>query len=142
MENKIGKLVLGVFILFSSACMSDSLSSKTIPVSIDEVSTLRIGENLIRVIRYNMELEPKIIIERLTTPVLSVIESKTIDSILLAGETLDFNKSQGVFIEDFSIKNSIVNIKFEYFYPTNGSVIVNCNMLIASNNFEPLQCQK
>jgi len=141
-KNVICKFVFSLFVLFSFACMGNSASEETIPLSIDAVSTSRVGENLIRVIRYNMELEPQITIERLSTPVLSLIESKTINSIVISGEKLDFNRGQGVFIEDFSIEKSRIHIKLEYFYPKGESVIAECEMLVTVNNFEPLKCRK
>ena len=105
-------LMIGVNLVFASN------ESPTIPLSIDDVKTQLINKNLIRIIQYNTEVEPKLVIERLARPRLKVIEKLVIKKVKVGDRNIDFEDTAGVFVESINvIKN---NIKFSVYFVFSG----------------------
>ncbi|MEJ3628782.1 hypothetical protein WFH55_13300, partial [Vibrio vulnificus] len=55
----------------------------TLPVSIDRVETYRINGFLIRIVKHNMEVEPLLEIDKITTPEFRIVDSLEITSVFI-----------------------------------------------------------
>jgi len=105
---------------------SFSASSSVLPASIDKVETYRVNDFLVRVVKHNMEVNPILEIDTISTPEFIVTDSIKIKSVTVGNEELIFNGSSGVFVESFSLKNHEVFFSLEYFYLDGGSNYVDC----------------
>ncbi len=115
--------------VISCCCMllfSFSASSSVLPASIDKVQTYRVNDFLVRVVKHNMEVNPILEIDKISTPEFRVIDSLKIKSVIVGNEELIFNGSSGVFVESFSSKNSDIFFSLEYFYLEGGSNYIDC----------------
>jgi|SRR5690554_1246357 hypothetical protein len=130
--------------LLSILCFADKAPgmSSPVPHSVDQVETYRVGEDLIRIIRHNMEMLPQIDIERLSTPEVGLLESISIDSIVLKGEERKFSQSSGVFIEAIEIDGRTIKIELNYYPDDESSFVVLCEVLIKEKSFEAPVCIK
>lgn len=143
-NRKFRTLLLSTCMICSSmSCASETDSAKPsgIPLSVDELQTYRVGKNLVRLIRHNMELMPRFDIELLETPELEIIHSLSITEVSVGNETLDFQTSEGVFIENFGVVDSAVEIEFDYFYTGGGSDMVLCKARIEAREIAPPVCK-
>lgn len=129
-------LVAGVNLVFASN------EEPTIPVSISEVKTQLIDKNLIRIIQYNTEVEPKLVIERLSRPRLNVIEKLVIKKVKVGNRKIDFEDTAGVFVESIKvIKN---NIKFSVYFVFSGkgggAIDFDCIVKVNNDKFSRPKC--
>ena len=115
-----GFLVAGLSLFF---CACGATADKTpepgeaLPLSIDSVSTHRVGENLVRIIQHNMELLPALEVDLLSTPNVKRLDHLIVDVITVNGEKLFFSKAEGVFIEEVSKTKSGMEFVLEYYFP-------------------------
>jgi len=135
-------IMLSLFLCAACSAKQSEKGTSTLPTSINEVQTYRMGENLIRVIRHNMEVEPRFDIELLSTPDFKVIDNLSVQQITADGEPLSFSESQGVFVEDFGIEGASVFVKFDYFYLHSGSDLILCSVEIEKEALGKLVCNK
>ncbi|MGF1836408.1 hypothetical protein [Photobacterium sanguinicancri] len=75
---------------------------------------------------HNMEVNPIVEIDKISTPEYMVIDSLKIKSVIVGNEKLIFNESSGVFVESFSSKNNDIFFSLEYFYLEGGSNYIDC----------------
>lgn len=143
--NKIGRHLLFVLLaLLGTACTAEESApdSTNLPRSIDTVKTYRVGDSLVRMIKHNMEISPRFDIELLSSPHIEIKETLSIQKINVDGEALDFESSQGVFVEDFGADDSSVFVEFDYFYPDSGSDFIICRMKIEKGTIGNPRCNK
>ena len=115
--------------VMSCCCMllfSLTASSSVLPASIDKVQTYRVNDFLVRFVMHNMEVNPIVEIDKISTPEYMVIDSLKIKSVIVGNEKLIFNESSGVFVESFSSKNNDIFFSLEYFYLEGGSNYIDC----------------
>jgi hypothetical protein len=112
-----------------------------IPSSIRQVETHSVDQSLIRIIRFNMEIRPLVVIERFAAPGVEIAERMLITSLQVNGETLDFEDCADVGLESLVVKASQVEMVFE-FTPAKASEPrrVNCIMSLKGNKLGHLQC--
>ncbi|ENT6844707.1 hypothetical protein ACFD7L_004548 [Vibrio vulnificus] len=112
----------------------------TLPVSIDRVETYRINGFLIRIVKHNMEVEPLLEIDKITTPEFRIVDSLEITSVFIEDKELKFNLSSGVFIESISSRNNEVLFSLEYFYLDGGSDYIDCAISINTSSMSNPKC--
>ncbi len=137
-------VILTALLLTCSACAQEPTTSTEafIPLSIDSVETHRAGETLVRIIKHNMEITPKLELERLSAPNLKLIEQLTITSLVASGEKLTFADSEGVFIESIKVADSAITLSFDFSYSGGGSSLILCTLPLTDANFGSLTCHK
>ncbi|WP_086929440.1 hypothetical protein [Agarilytica rhodophyticola] len=134
-------LVFCCVLSFLACAQTSSTSTPYIPVSIDAVETHRIGDDLIRVIKHNMEISPKLELERMSLPGFKVLEQRSISSIQLPKERLIFENSEGVFVEDVQVKDNTIYMVFDYSFSGGGSALINCTLTVRKT-FGKLICAR
>jgi len=129
-------LMIGVNLVFASN------ESPTIPLSIDDVKTQLINKNLIRIIQYNTEVEPKLVIERLARPRLKVIEKLVIKKVKVGDRNIDFEDTAGVFVESIKvIKNDIkFSVYFVFSGKGGGAIDFDCIVKVNNDKFSKPKC--
>lgn len=132
-------LILAALLSISSSIRSEYL---WVPLSVDKVETYRVAENLIRVVRHNMELMPKIDLEMLSTPSVELVDAVSIHAITVDGEMLDFAESNGVFIEGVQAQDSTITIELDYYYADGGSDLITCLIAVKQDSFGKPRCRK
>ena len=140
----IKRFFLFVSILFiASLSYADKVKS-TIPVEVDSVQTKRIAESLIRIIEYNTELKQSLVIERMKTPEVKVVEKIEITKVTVGNKTIDFKAAAGVYIEDMKIEKGVVTFLVDYIYggKGGGSILVRCNVNANNNKLSKLVCSE
>ncbi len=134
--------------LLVSGCVSSepkslaAASGSSVPTSVTGVELKRVNKSLVRVIQHNMEINPKLEIERLNTPSLDVVDYLALTSLTVNGETFAFSDSQGVFIESLSITKTAVEVTLDFYFPQGGSAMIHCAVDIQADKFKALPCQR
>ncbi len=85
-------LLLSFIFVFSLPAFSQELKSD-IPLSVDNVQTHRVADSLIKIIQYNMEFTPKLVIQRLEIPKLKLSQQLVIDKIKIKNRVINFSHS-------------------------------------------------
>lgn len=98
------------------ACTASSNEEINIPLFIDEITSSRIDQGLVRVILFNTEVVPRMYIELIQAPHRTLLDRKVIKNINLNGQTLDFDTAGSVFIEGINIHDNMINFKVYYQY--------------------------
>lgn len=140
----IKKITLVIFILLVSKITFAGKVTPTIPIEVDSVQTKRIADSLIRIIEYNTELKQSLIIERMKTPEIKVVEKIEITRLMIGNKVLDFKTSAGVYIEDLKIDKGIIIFLVDYFYGGKGagSIVVKCKVNANNNKLSDPICFK
>lgn len=140
----IKKFILVIFILLISKITFAERVTPTIPVEVDNVRTKRISDSLIRVVEYNTELKQSLVIERMKTPEVKVVEKLEITQLKIGDKLLDFKTAAGVYIEDLKIEKGNVIFLVDYFYGGKGagSIIVKCSVSANNNKLSVPVCSK
>lgn len=139
-------VILPLFLLLSGQACADKHSTEQslaqIPLSVDSVETHRVDKSLIRIIQYNMELNPRLEIERLTTPDVTLAQKVIIEKIKLKNETIDFKDSSGTYIESLNLKKGIISFTIEHSYPdiSGGEIFLECQINVKDNNIAHPVC--
>lgn len=138
------KLLTSFFCILLTSCIAiaEQQKSSGIPASINKIDTQRVGDQLVRVIKHNMELEPKIELEIFQPPEMILQDYLSITSVKTSQQEYSFKESDGVFVEDIKIKEKNVEITFEYYLPKSDAITLNCSIPILKNNFGPRICKK
>ncbi len=136
------KILLLISALTFISCVNATSLQSSMPLSINDIHVERVRNEIIRVIKYNTSILPRIDIERIATPKLKLLELKVIDSITLTtGEKLPFNDEiSGVFSNKITIKDTTIHIPFEYFPARGDSFLVDCKIEIEETRFSPMNC--
>ena len=129
-------LMVGVNLVFASN------EKPTIPVSINEVKTQLIDKNLIRIIQYNTEVEPKLVIERLSRPRLNVLEKLVIKKVKVGNRKIDFEDTAGVFVESLKIVDNkiIFPVYFVFSGKGGGAIDFDCTVKVNDDTFSKPKC--
>lgn len=139
MKKPISLLILVFSALSCWSCSANTAEKKTIiPLSIDHVETHRVGENLVRIIRHNMEILPQIDLELLSTPTLALLDHLAIDHIQLDGKERSFAQSAGVFVEDITLEENKIRITLDYYFSDEDSSIVVCELAVHKTFQKPI----
>lgn len=138
----IKKIALLYFVvLFSgSACAEKSISE--IPLSVDSVQTHRVNKSLIRIIQHNMEMLPRLEIQRLSTPDVKLAEKLVIEKIKLKSQMIDFSDSSGTFIDSLVLENGVIKFSIEHSYSgaSGGEIFLDCTLDVKGNKFSQPVC--
>lgn len=135
--------ILAFPLLFLTGCESPGIElSSSIPVSVSNVQTELMGDNIVRIIQHNMELSPILQIELLSRPNFKVINALTIRELPFNGAQLSLQESSGAFVESISIEESHIDIVFDYFYLHGGSLLLSCRLGVMQSLFAPLDCHR
>ncbi len=132
-------LFLIIFFIESAAPANEKLHA-VIPVTINHVEMDVIGQDIVRIIQYNMELNPILQVELMSLPNFQVVDSLTISELPYMGEVLSFKKSSGAFVEGTKFLDT--GIEFEYFYLRGGSVLLSCLLPVKGGKFHALTCNE
>jgi len=129
------------FLVFICTCCQ-AQTGVVLPFSIDTVETYRIGEQLIRVVRYNMEVKPELRLEVINPIERSLQQAVSIKAFTLDGRVYDFVKSDGVFVESVDVSEKQVKIVFEYNIPKSKALLAECVVPILSGRLDVMACTK
>lgn len=135
--------LLTFLLLFLSGCASTNIEiSSSIPASVSNVQTELMGDNIVRVIQHNMELNPILQVELLSRPNFKPINALTIRALPFNNAQLSLQDSSGAFVESISIEESHIDIVFDYFYLHGGSLLLSCRLTVKKSLFSPLDCHR
>ena len=113
-------------------------------LSLDIVGVERhlINNNLIRIIQFNTENQPRFVIERLSRPSIRVDEKLEITELKLGERMLDFRNSAGVFIETVTVDKTGIDFTVYFVYPGKGggSVDLACRIEVGKEKFSTPIC--
>ena len=139
MKTKL--LLLSFIFIFSLPAFSEKLKSN-IPLSVDSIQTHRVADSLIQVIQYNMEFTPKLVIQRLGTPKLKLLQQQVIDKIKIKNKMIDFNHSAGTFIESLALKEGVIIFTIQHYNAgsSGGEITLNCKVDVTNNNISEPTC--
>jgi hypothetical protein len=135
-------LFLIIFFYIESAAPANEKLHAVIPVTINHVEMDVIGQDIVRIIQYNMELNPILQVELMSRPNFQVVDSLTISELPYMGEVLSFKKSSGAFVEGTKFLGTGIDFEFEYFYLRGGSVLLSCLLPVKSGRFHALTCKE
>lgn len=117
----------------------------TIPLKISEVKTQLINKkHLVRIIEFNTEHEPKIIIERLARPSIKVLEKLVISKVKLNNKIIDFENSAATSFESIVVEGNDIKFVVDYFYLGKGagSVLFECKVNVNNENISEPVCSE
>lgn len=139
MKKKL--LLLSFISIFSFPAFSEKLISD-IPLSVDSVQTHRVADSLIQIIQYNMEFTPKLVIQRLDTPKLKLLQQQVIDKIKTKNKMIDLNHSAGTFIESLALKKGVIIFTIQHYYAgsSGGEITLNCKVDVNNNKISKPTC--
>lgn len=140
----IKKTALLICVLLVTTLSFADKVTPTIPVEVFSVQTKRVAESIIRIIEYNTELKQSLVIERMQTPQVKVVEKLEISKISVGNEIIDFKTAAGVYIENMKIEKGVVTFLVDYIYggKGGGSILVKCSMNANNNKLSELICSK
>lgn len=138
------KLLTSFFCILLTSCIAiaKQQESSGIPASINKIDMQRVRDQLVRVIKHNMELEPKIELELFQPPEMTLKDYLSITSVKTSQQGYSFKESDGVFVEDIKINENSVEITFEYYPKKSDAITLNCSIPILENNFGSTICKK
>lgn len=138
------KIILVSFCCILSAPVISGNLKSDIPLSIDSVQTHRVADSLIRIIRYNMEFTPKLVIQRIETPKLKLSQQLIINKLKIKDKIIDFNHSAGTFIESLNLIKGIVKFTVMHYYPgtSGGEITLNCKVDVNNNKISNPICKE
>jgi len=138
----IKKIALLYFVVLFSGCASAEISISEIPLSVDSVQTYRVNKSLIRIIQHNMEMSPRLEIQRLSTPGIKLVEELIIENIKLKNQMIDFSDSSGTYIESLVLANGVIKFSIEHFFSgsSGGEIFIDCTLDVKGNQFSQPVC--
>ncbi len=138
---KILALVLSILIMSCTATAQTEQSSG-VPLSINKIETHRLKDHVVRIIKHNMEITPKIELELIKTPELTIQDYVTITSAKTTDREYVFKKSDGVFVEAIKVKGEEIRITFEYYVPKGNTILLNCKIVVTEKELKPTLCEE
>ena len=126
----------------SCSVIAEQKNSSGVPVSINKIETHRVNDYLIRIVKHNMELEPKVELELFQPPEMNLKDYLSITSVKTAERLYSFKESDGVFVEDIKVNKGTVEITFEYYVPKSEPVRLECKIPTSIKGFAPIACSK
>lgn len=138
---KILALILSLVII-SCTATAQTKQSSGVPLSINKIETYRIKNQVVRIIKHNMEINPKIELELIKTPELTIQDYLVIASVKTPNREYIFKKSDGVFVEALDVDGDEIQITFEYYVPKGSTIALNCKIIVSEKAFEPTQCKE
>ncbi|MGR5150114.1 hypothetical protein ACQKP8_26660 [Photobacterium alginatilyticum] len=127
------------FIIFTTLFFVD-VQASNIPSSINMVKTYRYEDNIIRIIKNNMEIKPEIEIEKFSTPDYKLVDNIVIDHVEVNGNMLGFQNVSGVFVESIDLVEDNIKFVLDYYFLHGRSEIIVCNLSVSSEVFGEPNC--
>ena len=136
------RFILLICILFITTLSFADKVTPTIPVEVFSVQSTRIAESIIKIIEYNTELKQSLVIERMQTPQVKVVEKLEITKISMGNKTIDFKTAAGVYIEDMKVEKGIITFLIDYIYggKGGGSILIKCKINANNNKLSEPVC--
>ncbi len=116
-------IFLGFLLMSVNAGCVVAGNDADIPLSIQEITSTRVADGLIRVVLFNTEVDPKMYIELIKAPGRKLLQRRVVKSIELNKEVLDFESSGSVFIENIKVHDNRVDFEVIYEYEGRGGEI-------------------
>lgn len=138
---KIVTLVLSLVIISCTATAQTKRSSG-VPLSINKIETHRIKNQVVRIIKHNMEINPQIELELIKTQEFSIQDYVVITSVKTPEREYIFKKSDGVFVEAIEVAREEIRITFEYYIPKGNTIELNCKIPVNEKGFSSTQCKE
>ncbi|OAN18013.1 hypothetical protein A3K86_03580 [Photobacterium jeanii] len=127
------------FVMIATLFFVDAQASN-IPSSINMVKTFRYEDDIIRIIKNNMEIKPEIEIEKFSTPDYKLIDNVVIDHVEVDGNRLGFQNISGVFVESIGLVEDDIKFVLDYYFLHGRSETIVCNLPIGSVGFGEPHC--
>jgi hypothetical protein len=129
-------------LIASCSVIAKPQKSSGVPVSINKIETHRVNDYLIRILKHNMELEPKVVLELFQPPEMNLKDYLSITSVKTAERLYSFKESDGVFVEDIKVNKGTVEITFEYYVPKSDAIRLDCKIPTSGKGFDPIACSR
>lgn len=139
----MNKLFILLSILTTISCAQKNVKENEpyIPLNVYKVDVHRVKEEIIKVIISYVDGIPEVILERVSTPDLKLLETYKINEIKLnTGEKLDLENMSSLDVNKITISENIVNIPFEYFPLTGPGILADCKITIKEDYFSGTNC--
>ena len=116
--------------------------SATIPLGINHVQTKRVSDSVIRIIKYNMEIVPRLVIERLETPKYKLAEKLVIEKVTLGNKLINFKDSAGTYVDNMSFKKGVFHFTVEHYFggTSGGEIMLKCKVDVKNNKIKSPIC--
>ena len=139
MLKKLSLLLIS-FSLSQFACAEKMTA--TIPLGINHVQTQRVADSVIRIIKYNMEVMPRLVIERLETPKYKLAEKIIIEKVNLGDRLINFKNSAGTYIDEMAFKKGFFYFTVEHYFggTSGGGIRLNCKVDVNNNKIKKPVC--
>ncbi|WP_024461173.1 hypothetical protein [Marinimicrobium sp. LS-A18] len=134
-------LIPALFLLSCSVAEKSNADQAFLPLSIDQVETYRVEEYLLRLIKHNMELEPRFELELIEPDEPKGVDRRELTSVTLNGETLNFAESAGVFVESMGVNSKGATLVLEYFHQRGGKERIECVIPVVDGKIAPPECR-
>ena len=132
---------ISLVLLSSCAAIAKPLDSSGIPSSVNKIDTFRVNNNLVRVIKHNMELAPILEFELFHPPEMKQLDYLKIEGVTVSGRYYDFKKSEGVFIDSIELMGSTIDFKIDYYVPKGSEIIIECKLLVSEAKLSQATCE-
>lgn len=143
MKNNKPLFVLLSVLSLSVCSMADVTEADDafLPLSIDQVEIYRVEDHLLRLIKHNMEVEPRFELELIEPGGRRGVDRREVTSITLDGKTLSFTESAGVFVESMGVNGEGATLVLEYFHLQGSAEVIECTFPVVNEEIEPPQCR-
>ncbi|WLQ12762.1 hypothetical protein O5O45_23830 [Hahella aquimaris] len=130
------------FFLLTFIVRSALAETTGVPASVSQVQTEIVNGQIVRIVQYNMEINPIIQFEILSRPDFEPIQALTVGELPYGPETLSLRDSSGAFVEKVTVEDTHISIVFEYFFIEGHSALLECQLPVSGKHFGPFQCGK
>ena len=129
-------------LLTSCSAVAEQQKHSGVPASINNIKVHRVDDHLIRIIKHNMEIEPKVELEFILPPEMKIIDYLSITSAKTTDREYIFTNSDGVYVEGIDVTKEAIEIAFEYYLPKSEAVRLSCKIPISNEGFGSIACEK
>lgn len=136
---KIAKYFFVVF-LASCSCLAQNPEASGISPTVNNIEVHRVGEQLVRIIRHNMELEAVLELELFQPPAMKLIDYRKITQVTRNGNTIDFKSADAIYVDAVEVTAETLKISFDYFPPKGSEVQFDCTATISPQGFSAITC--
>lgn len=136
---KIAKFLIFA-LLPSCVCIATQPETSGIPASINHIETHRAGDQILRVIKHNMELNPVLELELFDTPDMKIADYKKLENVIWNGKTIVFKNSDAIYIDSISMEQNQLSVAFDYFPPKGDESHFICKLQIKPSSISTPVC--
>lgn len=137
---KIAKFLI-FSLLPSCVCIETQPETSGIPASINHIETHRAGDQILRVIKHNMELNPVLELELFDTPDMKIADYKKLENVIWNGKTIVFKDADAIYVDSINLIKNKLSLDFDYFPPQGEERHFTCEVQINAVDITDPECK-